>query len=399
MIDSICIRCLSKIACGGSHTMALDNTGKVYAWGYNHRGQLGDGFNANISTPILINTGAIANRVVISIACGCRHTMALDDTGRVYAWGYNWNCQLGNDYTIQQNTPILINTGAIANKVIVSIACGTYHSMALDNTGNIYAWGNNNYSQLGNGDTTQQNTPILINTGDLVNKVIVSIVCGSFHTIALDNTGHVYTWGYNEQGQLGDGTTFDKNRPILINTGAIANKVIVSIACGTYHSMAIDNTGKVYVWGNNLQGQLGNGSTTQQNTPILINTGAIANKVIVSIVCGNFYTMVLDNTGQVYAWGFNAHGQLGNGDTIQQNTPILINTGAIANKVIVSIVCGANHTMAIDDIGRVYAWGNNSQFQLGLSPNCSTTQQNTSILINTFNYNITKNNATRRNSF
>ena len=378
---------VSKISGGGSHTIAINNTSNIYVFGYNYFGQLGNGLSgisANRSNPVLINTGAIANKVIVSAECGYHFTMTLDNTGKMYGWGYNAQGQLGDGTTTDRYSPVLINTGAIVNKIIVSITCGDNYTMALDNTGKVYAWGENGFGQLGNGNVTSQSNPILINTGAIANKVIASIACGSLHTMALDNTGKLYAWGYNNEGQLGDGTfrtSSSKSTPILINTGAIANKVIVSVACGGNHTIALDNTGKLYAWGYNANGQLGDGTSganTDKYTPILINTGAIANKVIVSVACRYNSTIALDNTGKVYAWGYNPQGQLGDGSATDRYSPILINTGAIANKVIVSVSCGFYHTMAIDNTGKVYAWGGNPVGQLG---NGDTVDKITPILI------------------
>ena len=377
---------VSKIAGGSNFTVSIDNTGKVYAWGINTNGQLGNGNNTQKTTPTLVNTGAIVNKVIVSIACGAYHAIAIDNTGSLYGWGYNGSGQLGDGTNVDKNTPILINTGAIANKVIVSIACGYYYTIALDNTGKLYAWGYNFLGQLGDGTSgagVDKNVPILINTGAIANKVIVSIAAGYNHTAAIDNTGNVYTWGTNGSGQLGNGNTTQQNTPILINNSAILNKVILSIVCARDHTIALDNTGKVYAWGANGSGQLGTGNTTLQKNPVLINTGAIANKVIAYIVCGSNHTVVLDNTGNLYAWGANGGGQLGDGTFgtgSDKYTPILINTGDIANNVIAYIACGFNHTIVIDNIGKLYAWGINSSGQLGDS---TVTQRNTPLSITT----------------
>ena len=371
---------MTKIATGQNHTVILDNTGKLYAWGHNGQGQLGNGTQTYSSTPVLINTGVntLANNIIVSIACGNAHTIALDNMGKLYSWGNNVNGQLGNGTTTDSSTPLLINTGAIANKTIVSIACGGSHTIALDNTGTLYSWGNNVNGQLGNGTTTDSSTPLLINTGAILNNTIVRIVSLYAHVLALDNMGKLYAWGWNMNGQLGNGTTTDSSTPLLINTGAIANKTIVNISGGANYTIAIDNTGKLYAWGHNDQGQLGNGTTTNSSTPILINTGAIANKTIVNISGGYYHTTAIDNTGKLYAWGYNGDGQLGNGTTTNSSTPLLINTGAIANNIVVSSACSSYHTIALDNTGKLYTWGGNISGQLG---NGTTTNSSIPIFI------------------
>jgi hypothetical protein len=183
------------------------------------------------------------------------------------------------------------------------------------------------------GDTTQRNIPTIIPTAStsIANKTIVAIAGGAYHTLALDSTGQLHAWGNNGNGQLGMGAsdTTQRNIPTIIPTAStsIANKTIVAIACGYYHTLALDSTGQLHAWGNNVYGQLGMGASdvTQRNIPTIIPTAStsIANKTIVAIACGSNHTLALDSTGQLHAWGYNASGQLLTNNTAQYNIPTI----------------------------------------------------------------------------
>ena len=360
-------------ALGNAHVVALDSAGSLWAWGYNGDGQLGMGTSdtTNRYVPQLVNTtngtSSLYNKTIVAIACGQNHTLALDSTGQLHAWGYNPYGQLGmgTSDTTQRNVPQLVNTtngtSSLYNKTIVAIAGGIHHTLALDSSGQLHAWGYNPLGNLGMGtsDTTNRYVPQLVNTtngtSSLYNKTIVAIACGQYYILALDNTGQVHAWGYNGNGQLGMGTSDTTNRyvPQLVNTtngtSSLYNKTIVAIACGGNHTLALDSTGQLHAWGNNGNGNLGMAAsdTTQRYVPQLVNTtngtSSLYNKTIVAIACGYYHTLALDSTGQLHAWGNNGNGQLANGTltdkTVPQQLTSTSNTISIAsslNKRIIS---------------------------------------------------------------
>ena len=417
-----------SVACGYAHTIAIDNAGKVYVWGINDWGQLGLGtMNNNQMTPILLNSASISGKVMVSavaglnctillddtgtvytsgyngngqlgvgstaeyiltpqvvtyftsrgikilkISAGERHILAIDDQKKLYAWGWGASGQLGNGIYGNQSSPVLINGGQIANRNIVAIGCGITHSLAMDDTGKLYAFGNNDNGQLGDGTKVQTNLPVTTLAHTLSpSSLSFKVASGERHVVAVTNGGKLYAWGLNANGQLGNGNTLNVSTPVLINAGAIVGKTIVSVACGYSHTAAIDNSGKVYLWGSNSQGELGDGTFTQRTTPVYINTGAILGKKIIDIKCGYYFTIALDDTGKVYAWGRNNEGELGNGttNTNTSQVPVIVNSGDIINKCIVGIACGLQHVVAIDDMGKSYAWGANGGYQLGIGTN------------------------------
>ena len=268
--------------------------------------------------------------------------IALDKNGKVYTWGDKGDGQLGDGTTENSTTPICISDkeNAIKGKKIVKIVAEGYTTVALDKNGKVYTWGRNNSGQLGDGTTEDSTIPICISDkeNELKDKEIVDAVIGyNFYggscMIALDKNGKVYTWGRNYCGQLGDGTTEDSTIPICISDkeNAIKGKKIVKVS-NDYNIMALDEDGKVYTWGYNRYGQLGNGTTENSTTPKCISNeeNELKDKEIVDAVIGyNSYDyscmmIALDKNGKVYTWGYNEDGQLGNGTTENSTTPICI---------------------------------------------------------------------------
>ncbi len=210
-----------SISCGWKHSCMIINN-EVYGWGLNDRGQLGLGNNLNQNSPQKLNL-----RRIKKISCGDYHTMALENSGQVYAWGCNKYGQLGSGNRISQNSPQKLN---LLN--IKKISCGYYHTIALTHSNEIYVWGSNGSGNLGLGNNTDYDSPQMMKKCEphffesvrkdahgafsqqkLNLRNIKKISCGSAHTMALDNFGEVYAWGWNYRGQLGLGHNNDQNLP------------------------------------------------------------------------------------------------------------------------------------------------------------------------------------------
>lgn len=170
-------------------------------------------------------------------------------------------------------------------KRIMQTSAGRSHSLALDDNGQVYSWGTNTYGQLGNGNNNRISSPTNISTsGVLMGKKIIQVSAGSYHNLALDSEGKIYSWGYNEAGQLGDGSFTDSNLPTAVDvSGVLTGKKISFATSGYYYNLSIDTDGKLYSWGDNGDGQLGNGASSNSNTPILVNFGSLLDRTITSI--------------------------------------------------------------------------------------------------------------------
>ncbi|MDZ7815311.1 MAG: hypothetical protein U5N86_04670 [Planctomycetota bacterium] len=200
-----------SLTAGRYHSFALCSDGSVYAWGDNAYGGLGLGDDVERDIPTLVS--ALSDKDVISLTAGSYHSLALRLDGSVYAWGYNYNGELGAGVTrLIAISPR--SSESLSDKDVISLTAGSYHSFALCSDGSVYAWGNNDHGQLGLGDDVDRITPTLV--GALSDKDLISITAGSSHYLALCSDDSVYAWGVNGHGQLGLGDYVNRDIPTLV---------------------------------------------------------------------------------------------------------------------------------------------------------------------------------------
>jgi alpha-tubulin suppressor-like RCC1 family protein len=330
---------VTAIASGSVHSLALTSTGQVLAWGYNYDGELGNGTTTTtagcdcISTPVAVSLPS--GITVTAIAGGQFHSLALTSTGQVLAWGSNSYGQLGNGSTTNSSTPVAVSLPS--GTTVTAIAGGGLHSLALTSTGHVLAWGWNGSGQLGNGTTTSSSTPVVVS---LLPGITVTAIAGGFgHSLALTSTGQVLAWGLNTSGQLGNGSTTNSSTMVAVNLPS--GTTVTAIAGGAYHSLALTSTGQVLAWGRNAYGELGNGSTANSSTPVAVSLPSGA--TVTAIAGGYYHSLALTSTGQVLAWGYNANGELGNGTTTNSSTPVVVSS----LPAVVAIAGGQDHSLAI----------------------------------------------------
>jgi len=306
-----------QVRAGCFHSVALASTGRVYAWGDNSVGQLGDGTSVPRNTPVQVKLPAGVK--VTAVRAGCRDSLALTSTGRVYAWGGNFFGQLGDGTHLDRHRPVLVRLPGSTR--IKAISSGCYHGMALTAAGHVLAWGYNDYGQLGNGSTTSSDVPVQVALPRGATPTIVAAGCN--HSIAMTSSG-LYAWGLNLDGELGDGTRTDSSVPVLIlilRTGPPLGR-LVSLFGGCSHSLALFASGTVLAWGYNADGELGNGSMSTSLRPVGVAVPASVRVKAISASCDASYA--LTTSGKVLAWGLNDHGQLGNGDLISRSLPTVV---------------------------------------------------------------------------
>ncbi len=377
----------------GETSYALSSSGAVYAWGENNDGQLGVGTVVTQVTPVevlgVLGVGNLAD--ITQISAGLDFALALNSSGNVYAWGNNNDGQLGIGTLIPttSDTPVevLVALGGAALANISEISANENTALALNSSGNVYAWGDNNDGQLGNGNTTNSDVPVEVyatsaKTSYLSNvtEVVESADATSY---ALNTSGNVYAWGNNNDGQLGNATTgggTNSDYPVEVLGGAQGGTDLVNItqiAAGTDFALALTSGGNVFSWGLDTQGQLGNNSTTKTDTPVeVIGVGGIGDlgttspsTPIIQISAGGAFAIALDSSGNVFTWGQDNEGQLGNGSASGHSaTPVEVlggEQGGTDLSNIIWISAGLDYGLALDSTGEVWAWGNNSDGQFG----------------------------------
>ena len=334
-------------------SQAVSTNASLRAWGYNADGELGNNSNSNSNIPVEVNLPGEVSAT--SIMAGFYHSLAIGSDSKLYTWGNNLYGQLGNGSNTSSSVPVTVSLSDGVTPTV--IAAGDFHSLAIGSDNKLYAWGQNNFGQLGNGSTTNSNTPTVVNLPDGI--IPTAIAGGLFHSLAIGSDNKLYAWGSNQAGQLGNGSNNNSAIPVVVS---LPDGVVpIAIAAGAQHSLAIGSDNKLYAWGYNAYGQLGNGTTTGSNIPVLVN---LAEGVIpIAIAAGYYHTMATGNDGKLYSWGDNSYGQLGDGTSTSRSTPVVINLpGSVTSTAISG---GGRHSMAIGGDSKVYAWGDNTYGQLG----------------------------------
>jgi alpha-tubulin suppressor-like RCC1 family protein len=341
---------VSAISVGGGDACALTSAGAVKCWGDNENGRLGDGTTTNRSTPVdVVGLGS----GVVAINAGDSQTCAVMSVGAVKCWGDNSYEQLGDGTNIDRHTPVDV-VGLDTD--VVSVSGGGGHTCVLSTAGAVECWGRNDWGQLGHGPGATTHTPVAVaglGTG------VAAVSAGGDHTCALMTDGAMLCWGNNFEGQLGNGTAVQLPTP---NAVAGLGSGVAAVTAGYHHSCAVMTDATAECWGLSDHGQVGDGTTLERDRPVEV--AGLAD--VHAIAAGYEHTCALTNSGAVECWGNNEHGQLGDGTTIQRNAPVQVSG---LESGVVAISTGIEHSCALTDTGAMKCWGANDHGQLGDATN------------------------------
>ena len=443
-----------SVSAGDGHSLAVKQDGTVYSWGANYNGQLGNNSTENSNVPVKVKSlngeGVLKN--IVSVSAEDAHSLALKRDGTVYAWGSNNRGQLGNNSTEDSPIPVQVsnldNVTCSRTELTISeeicdgvdndfdgsvdedgvctalfveadnfsrvISAGDIYSVAVKNTGAVYGWGDddgcyclggggrNRAGMIGVFDITAVSASherflalksdgavnVCGHTEYCSNKLeripstmcsklvglndIIAVSAGYDHSLVLKRDGAVYAWGENRYGQLGNNSTEDSCAPVQVKglngDGFLID--IVAVSAGDGHSLALKRDGTVYAWGSNYSGKLGVGDDVPvgddgfSSVPVQVKglNGEEFLTDIVSISAGYYHNLALDNDGKVYAWGYNRYGRLGNNSTEGSPIPVQVKnytgTGFLAH--VVAISAGEQSSLALKLDGSVHMWGNRS---------------------------------------
>eukprot|EP01080_Neovahlkampfia_damariscottae_P007062 gene7062-11225_t len=422
---------IQNIAGGKYHSLFLTNTSEVYTFGRNIYGELCDGTSNPSYTPQLISS----NDTFQDVSAGSDHTMLLTTSNDVYSCGRNDIHLLGNLGIIHSKIPtktfnvgkkfkqisaanrhsVVLSTDGICHTFgsngnlqlgvtsinptipnvsdyqetsrIAKISAGNQFSIVLSANKTGFSFGNNNVGNLGSGDLETKVYPTKL----YFNETIDEISAGFQHSMILSK-GAVHTVGYNQYGELGVGSTFLK--ATNFNEINYFGPGIVRISAGAYFSMILTSNGEVHSFGKNDVGQLGDGTNIDRYSPVMIQNGnsttingTMNGTLVTRISCGNSHSLILTAGGNVYSFGLNSFGQLGNGNLTNKNTPSSIEN--TKNEIFIEISAGGFHSLLLSNLGVVFAFGKNHKGQLGIGNTISISIP-TMIRNETFNETISK---------
>ncbi|PYP13735.1 MAG: chromosome condensation regulator RCC1 [Gemmatimonadetes bacterium] len=330
-------RAYTSISTGGYHTCALTPDSTAYCWGANGAWQLGTGDTVSRGEPRPVAGG----HRFVALSAGGFHTCALTVTGTAYCWGG----------VPADSIPTPVG-GGITFALLA--AGGTNHQCGLTAAGAAYCWGYNGLGQLGDGDTTSSATPVPVSDG----LTFTTLSTGGAHSCGLTAADAAYCWGFNNSGQLGDSSTTNRLSPVAVH-GAVT---FAALATGGLHSCGITSTGAVYCWGANGAYQLGDGTQTRHEVPVPVQTTVVFTGLggaVGSHTCG------LTASGVGYCWGDDLSGQIGDGSTFTvAPTPRAIAGGL----TFAAVNGGSQHSCAVSSAHVAYCWGYNGNGQVGIGP-------------------------------
>ena len=389
-----------------NHSIASDRSGFVYTTGYNGNGQLGIGSNVSTNEYTVIGDTYVhvsENKIILEEGKDKQVTATLDNKFNLindlvdqnnitYETLNNEIAIVDQDGTIHANkmgtveiiathtithksTTIFVQVVPVGKVTVPKLEIGATHTAALKTDGTVWTWGSNSYGQLGTGDNINKAMPAKVM--DIENAIDISV--GSYNTVVVKDDGTVWSFGYNGYGQLGDGTSSSRNTPVqVIKQDGKPLEKIVKISAGTNKTIALDENGHVWVWGNTYKSTATKLSTVNNAIDIspsyvVTQTGKVytleGEKLeidnILRVSEGTNHALFLTKEGTGYSIGANSNGQLGDGTTVSKNSPTVIKTEKSNLTDIKELKAGSGSSMAIMKNGDTYTWGSNNNNKLG----------------------------------
>lgn len=314
----------------GGVSIGLRTNSTLWAWGENGKGQLGNNTTTNSSSPVSV-VGGFTDWCQVSVGPG-NHVLGVRTNGTAWAWGCNNYGQLGDNTTVSKSSPVSV-VGGFTNWCQVS--AGDVHSVGVRQNGTAWSWGRGGYGRLGSNSTTNQSSPVSV-VGGFTDWCQVS--AGSSQSLAVRTNGTIWGWGYGNQGQLGIGClVFYPSSPVSV-VGGFTDWCQVSV--NAQHTMGLRQNGTLWAWGAGNYGRLGNNSTTNRSSPVSV-IGGFTDWCQIST--GYRHSLAVRTNGTAWAWGRNNYGQLGDNTTTSKSSPVSV-VGGYTDWFQVS---GSNHSLAI----------------------------------------------------
>ncbi len=352
----------------GSATYGMSTSGNLYAWGLNSSGQLGVGDVTPRSSPVAVLGSLSFIDVIVPQYNNGSDVFGLTQSGALYAWGSNTKGQLGLGDTTVRSSPVAVVGGFTFGYFAAIDANGNSSCYGITKAGVAYAWGNNANGQLGVGDVTARSSPVAV-LGGLTFAKIVGAGANSCTALGLTTAGVLYAWGANSSGRGGIGNATPQSSPVAV-AGGLTFKDVWTNSFGS--TFAVTPNGVLYAWGVNTNGQLGIGNTSNKSSP---NAVLVISNVVKMITPNEVNTgsprsiIALTSDGDVYGWGGNQNGALGVGDTTVRSSPVAVSGGLKFVDIFGGNQNGGGSdstTFGVTQDGSVYAWGANTNGELGV---------------------------------
>lgn len=369
---------LTAVASSQIGTCTLKTDGTVYCWGYNGAGTVGDGTTTNRTNPVQVHgVGDVGYLSGVSkITRGSDMTCALKTDGTVYCWGSGYAGDLGTGDGAGSYVPIQVhgvgNFGYLTD--ITDISAGAYHVCGLKSDQTVYCWGSNSFGQVGNNTISNQLSPVQVHGVSDVGFLteITQISTGDSHTCALKSDGSMYCWGMGSYGRLGFNSTSNSYTPVQVHgvndVGFLSN--IIKIKMGNSNSCAIDNSNNIYCWGYNSVGQLGDNTTTSRYTPVQVHgvndVGYLTG--VIDMMRGSNFGCALKSDSSLYCWGLGDYGRLGSGSLSTSYTPVQVHglndSGYLTGISSLSNSTNGSHACVVRTDNTLNCWGYNQYGQV-----------------------------------
>ena len=318
--------------------------GTCWAWGAS--ATTGTNSTGSVTSPVQV----VGDHRFITVESSYDHTMGLKDNGQVWAWGYNQYGELGNGaYSAGSSSPVQV----VGNHSFIQIFTGYQCSIGVKEDYMAWTWGRGSYGQLGtNSATTSVNSPVQV----VGNHSFERVMGGSECFFGVKSNGQVWGWGRNDFGQLGDGTRTNRSSPVLV----IGNHSFLEVRTSGYHTTGLKDNGTAWVWGSNSFGQLGTNNATSYSSPVQV----VGNHSFITVLAefpGSSYGLKIN--GQIWSWGSNSFGQLGTNNITAYSSPVQV----VGAHSFVGISSGNAFARGLKSNGIVWSWGINSEAQCGVA--------------------------------
>lgn len=330
-----------QVSSGATHTCGVTSEGALYCWGNNKDGQLGDDTLNSTTQSVGVATLSFD---VVEVAAGGSHTCARLKSGELYCWGSNTFGQLGIGTPESHRFPALVSD---LPSGVARVTAGFAHTCVILDSGPVYCWGFNLFGTLGDGSTEGRRSPVAI---PRLSHGAIEIAAGVGHSCALIESGAVYCWGNNANGELGDGTGIQRLSPTAVSGLSTG---VVQVAARDARSCATRVSGEVLCWGTD--------SRTNSQSRIPARISGLPNKAKIVSVSDSHACATMD-TGGLHCWGTNEKGQLGDGTKLDRHSPAAVSS---LPSTVAEISVGSHHSCALLTTGELYCWGGNSFGQLG----------------------------------